>query len=154
MPCPPQQPTESPLPTDSPPVTGLRLPRNLIPWHYNVDIQPDIYGSDPSRFSFLGRVDIYLACENQTNQITLQYRKMTIRNESVSVRDADGEQASIAHSDIAIDEAREFYHILLEDQLQIGDRIVVSVDFSGQLWEDFAGMFWNEYYVDGEPRWS
>lgn len=51
--------------------TDGRLPRDLSPYHYNVELRPDIYNKTPCYFGFDGIVSIYFTVINSTNIITV-----------------------------------------------------------------------------------
>lgn len=56
--------------TDSQPSNIInRLPRNILPYHYDLSIRPDISGSPP--FPFSGNVTIHLECLESTDVLIL-----------------------------------------------------------------------------------
>lgn len=67
--------TESGLPQDN---RYSRLPRNLLPTHYTLRLQPDMYGPNPSAFRFIGHVTIDLNCVEATDKIVLHARDLNV----------------------------------------------------------------------------
>ncbi len=50
--------------------TDGRLPQNFRPYHYNLELRPDIYQTTPP-FNFSGKVQIYFACVKASNVVTI-----------------------------------------------------------------------------------
>ena len=44
----------------SPGVVDVRIPLDVYPLHYNLELKPDIYTGNPDTFRFDGRVEILL----------------------------------------------------------------------------------------------
>lgn len=57
--------------------TDCRLPRDLSPYHYNVEIRPDIYNKTLWDFSFDGIVSLYFTVINLTSLITVNAQGLT-----------------------------------------------------------------------------
>ena len=70
-------PIEPPEPID------VRLPLNVYPLHYNLELKPDFYGPDPEAFSFEGKVEVFVECRVATNRIVLHVNKLTIEEGTV-----------------------------------------------------------------------
>ncbi|KAL8573751.1 hypothetical protein ACOMHN_019025 [Nucella lapillus] len=79
---PPTLPTTT---TSHPEEEVYRLPSDLKPVHYDLEIAPDLYGSDPSTFSFRGHVNITLECQSPTRQVILNAQNMSIPKADIVV---------------------------------------------------------------------
>lgn len=87
-----------------------RIPRNLWPEHYDIEIRADFYPPlQPSQFFLDGWVTAHLRCVTPTNLIHLHFRAMTINQQSVVV--TEGENPAISIVAMSIDSVREFFII-------------------------------------------
>ena len=73
-----------------------RLPRQVIPTHYALTLEPDLKSG-----SFEGTVSIELDVISETDTVVLNAAELTIENASV---DQDG---AVAASSVAVDEGLE-----------------------------------------------
>ena len=72
--------------SETPTPSTYRLPTSVIPHHYNVEIKPNIYGSDPTAFNFEGSVQIEVEITEKTQNITLlKWESLTIDESSLRV---------------------------------------------------------------------
>jgi hypothetical protein len=63
-------------------VSDGRLPRQVIPFHYVIELAPDFYGSLP--FPFSGTVQISVRCDVATSSFILNYNSLTIGSVSIT----------------------------------------------------------------------
>ena len=56
----------------------IRLPKTWKPTHYILNITPQMYGSDPSKFTFEGHVKIEMNCTEATSNVTLHINQLTV----------------------------------------------------------------------------
>ena len=56
----------------------MRLPKWLIPVHYDIEMKPDIYRSDPEDFTNTGKVMIHMECKEPTKTVTIHINKLTV----------------------------------------------------------------------------
>jgi hypothetical protein len=61
--------------------TDGRLPRNVVPVHYNLEIKPNIALEQPP-FPFDGTVQIYILCVEATNSVVLNYKDLGLPSET------------------------------------------------------------------------
>ena len=69
--------------------TNVRLPRDLQPTDYVIRIQPEMYGTDPTAFTFHGEVNITLSCLHATSSVSLHINKLTVRFAILTTRYKD-----------------------------------------------------------------
>lgn len=129
-----------------------RLPRNLWPEHYDIELRPDFYPPLTSdQFFFDGWVTVHLICETPTDKVYLHYRQMTINTSSVDVRDTTNTRINVIS--VATDTTREFFIVQIERQLTVGEKIRVSLSFTGPLKRDLGGLYWSQYTEGGETKY-
>ncbi|XP_021377931.1 uncharacterized protein LOC110466016 isoform X1 [Mizuhopecten yessoensis] len=124
-------------------VKDVRLPRSVIPKHYELELKPDMYGVDPSTFRFYGNVKIHVDCTVSTDNITLHINKLKIKETSVKVTEEGQGQRSISVSRIGYDEERQF--LIVYTNLTASTKYVLSMDFDGPLKDDMTGLYLSSY---------
>lgn len=125
---------------------NVRLPRSLVPLHYDVELQPRLYGN----FTFDGQVAILVSCAHAASNVTLHIKDLNVSN--VSVSGSDGGAVEIdGHSE---DKALQFLVIALKKPLVQSSNYTIRMKFVGVLNDDLAG-FYRSSYVDasGQKRW-
>ncbi|KAL3203643.1 hypothetical protein MRX96_041832 [Rhipicephalus microplus] len=104
---------------------NVRLPRSLVPVHYDVELTPRLDG----KFTFNGSVAILVRCVLETWNVTLHIKDLNVSDVSVSESNAAGRSPW-------------------------GANYTVRMNFVGLLNDDLAG-FYRSSYVDasGHKRW-
>ncbi|XP_076438167.1 uncharacterized protein LOC143277263 isoform X2 [Babylonia areolata] len=127
---------------------NYRLPTNVRPRHYQVSLQPHIYGLDPAAFTFDGQVTIWVQCLQATDLLTLHVDRLTVSDQDVSVKQVNSQKELFQSS--SYDQSRHFWHLQLTDPMEAGKEYEVEVrHFSGPLSTDGAGLYVSRYR-DGE----
>lgn len=128
--------------TTASPVIDVRLPTDLAPILYTVELQPNMYEGEPADFTFNGSVSIEIRCKQQTNKIHLQMKKLNITS-GISVKEVNGiDELYSSHS---MDLEREFLIIDTKMTLMPNSHYVVSMSFIGPLAADLAGLYLSSY---------
>ena len=70
--------------------TDVRLPQHLIPYTYDVTLQPNMYSGDPADFTFDGYVKIYMDANETGSNVTIHTNKLTIDEASIKFGREDG----------------------------------------------------------------
>jgi aminopeptidase N len=122
-----------------------RLPNNTRPIHYDVWLKTDI---DQGIFDFSGRVTIHIEALENTNEITLHYRQLTIVD--VKLQRATGAtlQSNVPFS---VNETLEFVIIKPTQRLISGSQYRIVINYIGELRDDDAG-FYRSSYLEGTTR--
>ncbi|KAK7090085.1 hypothetical protein V1264_009931 [Littorina saxatilis] len=146
--------TVAPLPTTmttmtttQPPVPpgAYRLPTNLRPIYYDLELAPDFYGDDPSTFTFEGHVGIVFECITPTKTITLNANDLTIVKAGITVSGVSQGGGSLEVMDMELNSKLEMLHIMLKDELKTGETYRVEIRFSGPLTDDLVGLYLSSY---------
>lgn len=123
---------------------NIYLPDNLIPFHYDLHLHPDIYQEDPKDFTFTGNVNIYIDCKKATQIITLHARDLSIDEKTLTVERAD-DHHHFEWDHTGTDKAREFFKIHLKQALMVGERYVINITFNGPIKHDLRGIYYGSY---------
>ncbi|KAH7950958.1 hypothetical protein HPB52_003404 [Rhipicephalus sanguineus] len=121
---------------------NVRLPRSLVPVHYDVELAPTIDGN----FTFNGSVAILVRCASETSNVTLHIKDLNVSHVSVSESNAAG-GSRVEHDRYDEDKRLQFLVIKLKRPLAVGANYTIRMNFVGLLNDDLAG-FYRSSYVD------
>jgi len=124
------------------PVNDYRLPLNLKPQLYHVQLRPYIgppetYGN--KSFSTEGTVVIHFSCEIPTNKIYLHARELEIHVTSLKINDT-----GLGVVDLEFDVRRDFVIVNLNGMCQTGHHYALSLAFTGIVSHTF-GLYRSAY---------
>lgn len=124
---------------------SYRLPNNTIPLHYDITLSTNIHSGD---FVFHGNVRINIKVLKETNTITLHSSQHLV--ESINLLNSEG---SLIERDLSFttDNSLEFLKILAKEHLEVDQKFIVEIAFSGSLRTDQVG-FHRLRYTDRETR--
>lgn len=128
--------------------TDYRLPTSITPSSYNIWLMTDINELD--NFTFTGSVDINASVAQKTNKIVLHSSKLT--HNSISVHAGD---KAVTVVKTEKNEKYDFLIIELAQELQVGQKLTVAIEFAGHLNEEMRGFYKSSYVdEDGKTRYS
>lgn len=118
---------------------NYRLPNNTKPEHYDISLVTFV---DRKDFNFSGVVKIDLSVIEESTNITLQARLLTI--EKVLLRDTQAN--SVDGITFTYEEETEFVTVLTGDKvLQRGEKYTLEIAYSGELRNITAGFYKTSY---------
>ncbi|GAB0096581.1 Aminopeptidase [Sergentomyia squamirostris] len=116
-----------------------RLPRTSEPNHYDLLLYIDVDGG-----KFNGSVTLNLTVTGETDKISLNYRDITILEDSVRLRNV---VQGFELKRIAFYDATEIVDFFFDSPLPIGD-YEFHVSFEGSVREDLKGIYMSYYWTD------
>ncbi|XP_052097491.1 aminopeptidase N-like isoform X1 [Mytilus californianus] len=147
----PRKPTLPPSTTTTPPVIttppggrDVRLPLNLYPVLYELELQPFIYETNPTDFYFIGKVTIEMECRQSTNEIVLHSNQLNITTSSVRIEPMAPGQNPIIPT-IEFDTVNHFLILKTNTQLVSGSNYSVYIEFRGPLLSRPPGFYQSSY---------
>ncbi|KAK2183343.1 hypothetical protein NP493_315g04044 [Ridgeia piscesae] len=145
--CPSGPEPTAPAPTRKPVPKDVRLPLNVHPQHYDVQLRPDIYGDDPGQFNFSGSVDIHVNCTRQTDTITLHTKQLDILRASIEIQMGSGvsEEQSPKCVSWKEDKLREFLILSFDKALKPNFLYKLTIDFNGRIKRNLIGIYLSSY---------
>ncbi|XP_077994242.1 aminopeptidase N-like [Glandiceps talaboti] len=155
LPPPPEQPQDVHNPTNG------RLPDNVKPSHYKVDIKTYLDepegGSKDKQFTFEGTVEIDITCQETTHVITLHaHRTINALSATVTHLPKTGQPTDIEVIDWDTQPKQpefEFLNINLGSSIEVGESYLLTIDYEGTLLQpDLLGYYVSNYTVNGEER--
>uniref|UniRef100_A0A8C3F6C7 Aminopeptidase n=1 Tax=Chrysemys picta bellii TaxID=8478 RepID=A0A8C3F6C7_CHRPI len=132
--CPP---TPSPGSTRPPGVwDNSRLPRALLPLHYELRLWPRLSPGQPGPFVFSGQVNITVHCAQDTATVLLHSSELELWGAAVA--------------ELWLEERQEYAVLELRRSLRAGGRYVLQLSFRGPLSENLDGLFLTRYTDQGQ----
>ncbi|XP_033929108.1 aminopeptidase Q [Melopsittacus undulatus] len=129
--------------------SGRRLPRNLLPLHYDLELWPRVRPGQAGPFAFSGQVNITVHCLQDTDAAVLHSSGLRSRGAAV-VRGPLSEAGAVVEvAGLRLDAAGEVAVLELRGRLRAGRRYVLQLGFQGRLEEDLDGLFLTRYTDQG-----
>ncbi|XP_053175963.1 alanyl (membrane) aminopeptidase-like b [Scomber japonicus] len=146
----------TPAPTNGPttaqPKPEMRLPKNLIPEHYEVFIQPHLYSqiievvnetSPNQTMLFTGHSTVYFNCVTPTSSIYLHSRDLVVEN--ATVKDTDNNHIINVVGKDHHKDGSDFLQIKLGKSLTKGKNYSLYLDFTGEISENLEALYVSTY---------
>lgn len=150
---PPPSPRGPAAPRPPPPAAGpvRRLPRHLLPLHYDLELWPRVRPGQAGPFAFSGQVNITVRCLRDTAAAVLH--SAGLRSRGAAVRGPLSRPgAAVGVAGLRQDQAGEVAVLELRGALRAGSRYVLQLGFQGRLEEDLDGLFLTRYTDRGHSR--
>ena len=129
------------------PYRDIRLPRSLIPIHYDINLMIDLENT-----TFHGRVNMTLDAKESTNYVIFHFFMLRIFRPSIRVRNQKSEENIQIKRQFRVF-ANQFYVLQLSSDLVSGETYQVDVSFSGRINKDLKGLYLSTYETPaGETR--
>ncbi|XP_052557322.1 aminopeptidase Q [Tympanuchus pallidicinctus] len=148
-PPPPARPAAAPGPDPGVPgaPTGVslrRLPRHLLPLHYELELWPRVRPGQEEPFGFSGQVNITVRCRRDTRSAVLH--SAGLKSHRAAVRGPLPQAgAAVEVEGLRLEEESELAVLELREPLLAGRRYVLQLSFHGRLREDREGLFLTRY---------
>ncbi|XP_046329415.2 aminopeptidase N-like [Haliotis rufescens] len=131
--------------TTQPAPVNKTLPGQVVPYHYNIQLFMDIYQNKSALFKLHGNVSIFLDVKEPTWNITLNVKELTIDRQSLSLKPLRANQSAPRIVQTISDKEREFYILLLNMELTVGEKYQLSIGYEDQLTSSPYGIAYNAY---------
>lgn len=121
------------------------LPSALKPIHYDLSI----FNLDIEKESYLGKVIITLDVEEPTDELHLHFRDLKIGEVEATY------QKKQVSGHVALENTAKEYFVVkfAETFAEIGSQVVVTVDYTGVIQTNMAGLYKLSYVEDGETKY-
>ncbi|XP_026482613.1 aminopeptidase N-like [Ctenocephalides felis] len=151
-----------------------RLPRNVVPQHYHLNLIT--YLDEAMNYSFSGQIAIAVRCVRPTKEIILHALELDIDEKNLQVLEimtnhVERKQKSTNNTLAWIDRENlvksagylpkvnetaqnDFYRIELNQEMNVGETYVVMIKFTGLIKETLSGYYRCSYKKEnGEKEW-
>ncbi|XP_072216163.1 aminopeptidase Q [Excalfactoria chinensis] len=145
----PSRPAAAPGPDPGVPgsPTGVslrRLPRHLLPLHYELELWPRVRPGQEGPFDFIGQVNITVRCRRDTRSVVLHSARLHSHRAAV-LGPLPQAGAAVEVEGLRLEEEGELAVLELREPLLAGRRYVLQLRFHGRLREDREGLFLTRY---------
>ncbi|XP_078386341.1 aminopeptidase N-like [Cetorhinus maximus] len=130
-----------------PPWDKYRLPKTLIPEHYDLFLWPRLDKDPQKNYYFTGNSTVFFHCEQDTDLILIHCNKLTLtkfQNQLAKLQATDGSTPpQIEQSWLTND--TQYLAIKLRSKLSTGKKYSLYTEFEGALADDLSGFYRSEY---------
>lgn len=143
------EPTPSPGPTASAPQPwdSLRLPTDLIPSHYDIQLRIDINDQQ----MFIGSISITMECNQSTNLLLLHSKELNIVPNSWSMLSVDDGWVLLKEPPRLVP-ANQYLIVEFNKMLTAGKTYIFTIGFYAPLEDGLVGLYRSSYQANGETR--
>ncbi|XP_059049755.1 aminopeptidase N [Achroia grisella] len=132
---------------DVPTVTDVRLPNNIKPDRYYIELTPYIFEGN---FTFHGKTSIVLTVKNDTQQVT--FHSVELNFTSIELfEQSEGKALKITRR--SEDVPRQFCIITLAETLKAGQQYVLNITYTGILNDNLHGFYRSSYEEKNVTKW-
>ncbi|XP_071443368.1 uncharacterized protein [Hetaerina americana] len=104
-----------------------------------------------SNFTFMGEVKIKVSVYEESNDVTLHAKRLTIEDEKVI---EDGSEAEVEIEKVSHEKDRDFHVLYLKKTLSVGRTYTITMKFAGKLNDDLNGFYRSSYKDEnGRTQW-
>ncbi|XP_052844757.1 aminopeptidase Ey-like [Drosophila gunungcola] len=132
----------------------FRLPTALRPQKYDLRILTHLENPDDLRFS--GHVKIVIEAQQNTKNITLHSKKLTINETQITLRQISGDRKSNnCVNSTELNTTHDFYILSTCEELLAGQVYELDLTFSAKLTDQLEGYYLSSYVnpLANETRW-
>lgn len=128
-----------------------RLPKNVVPTNYVIELTPYLDTNDTKEFTFKGHSIIDLEIKQNTKNITFHANNLKLTNINLEyfIKNKTKKLESI---DLEINEQKDFVTLILKEELNSTlESVTLSLNFTGVLNDNLRG-FYRSSYQNGKER--
>ncbi|XP_070160927.1 aminopeptidase N [Polyergus mexicanus] len=130
---------------------NYRLPDDVVPTNYVIELTPYLDTIDEKNFTFDGHSEIDLDIKRNTTTITFHAKQLKFNEEDVNLK-IDNKNISIEN--ITLNEQKDFVTLTLKEQITSQMKGKLILNYSGVLRNDELRGFYNSsYQKENETRW-
>lgn len=128
---------------------GMRLPKNVLPVSYEIQLLPII---EEGNFTTPGFVEIVVDCIETTSAISMNSADISIDESSIMISDI-ASQEPIGVMNLMVEDDRQIITIELDSQLMSGRQYKISMNFVAVLNDELRGFYRSTYEENGETKY-
>jgi aminopeptidase N len=131
-----------------------RLPRDVTPFHYNLELRPDIYQPQPP-FTFNGSVQVFFTCLQAVDYLVLNSKDLEISGLAIGVDPNTPVPAPPpVFFQATLNPSAQFLNVQLESTLVVGAQYYLSMNFQGVMGSSGNGLYYDSYVdTDGTTKY-
>lgn len=142
----------NPQPNQEMTTDDYRLPKDVIPINYFIELTPYLDTNDEKNFTFDGYSEIDLEIKENTKTITFHANQLKIADDVKLSYSQNGKSIKILKTEI--NEQMDFVTLNLEEELNSTlKNIKLSLNFTGVLNDNLRGFYRSSYQNGNKTRW-
>ncbi|XP_063781891.1 aminopeptidase N [Pseudophryne corroboree] len=126
-----------------------RLPKSLIPIHYDIDLRPILEKDSQGLYVFHGKSVAHFTCVERTNVVIIHSNKLNYTSNTELRNDAN---RTLTVNKIDLVEKTNYLVLHLGEELEENKIYTLHTEFTGELADDLAGFYRSEYVEDGVTK--
>ena len=128
-----------------------RLPKTLVPDHYNVSLHPRLIPDSAGLYIFTGKSLVVFTCVEETDLILIHSNKLTYTQvgDQLATLSAVGGSVAPTIESSRLQTTTQYLVLQLSGKLTKGVSYQLDTVFQGELADDLAGFYRSEYNEDG-----
>ena len=133
---------------------GTRLPRDILPLHYDLTLFPDLYQPDPNYAPFYGNVSILINITSKpTRHLIVHANELTIRETTVRLHQtSETTQDEPLHVQRSFNfSSNQYWVVELDRYLQAQSAVWLHIRFDGSMTGKWTGLY-RTSYVDSRTQ--
>uniref|UniRef100_A0A8C5P9I1 Aminopeptidase n=1 Tax=Leptobrachium leishanense TaxID=445787 RepID=A0A8C5P9I1_9ANUR len=133
------------------PWDNYRLPKSLVPDHYDIRLQPILTKNSIGLYVFYGKSEVFFTCVEETNLVIIHSNKLNFTTPTTAVL-KDSEWNDLPVTIVEIKPVTNYLVLHAVNKLEVGKHYSVYTEYVGELADDLAGFYRSEYVEDGETK--
>uniref|UniRef100_A0A8C6UFB3 Aminopeptidase n=1 Tax=Neogobius melanostomus TaxID=47308 RepID=A0A8C6UFB3_9GOBI len=148
-------PVTTPAPTTSnKPWDQYRLPKTLVPEHYNLMLRPRLTPDETTKlYIFTGESSVDFKCVEETDLILIHSNKLNY-TKAPTLESVNPAVTAPNINKYWLQKVTQYLVIELDAKLKKDHMYRLSTDFVGELADDLGGFYRSEYEEDGVKRYG
>ena len=128
-----------------------RLPKTLVPDHYNVSLHPRLIPDSAGLYIFTGKSLVVFTCVEETDLILIHSNKLTYTQvgDQLATLSAVGGSVAPTIESSRLQTTTQYLVLQLSGKLTKGVSYQLDTVFQGELADDLGGLYRSEYNEDG-----
>ena len=123
-----------------------RLPENIRPYHYNIELMPNIYSNDEKLFKASGMVKIYFRIYENPTSILILHSFVTIFDDTIILREESPEEGPPFNiTNTSFKDKTQTYYIYLNESLQLDKNYSIEIQYFAAISTGPFGLMWSKY---------
>ncbi|XP_058812563.1 aminopeptidase N-like [Topomyia yanbarensis] len=130
----------------------FRLPRNVIPFHYALQITTDVHQGNRA---FSGKVELHFKVTNVSETVYVHSRGLNLTKSELYSFAGNGSEIDrvfVESLNYTSDQEKEFIIFTAEERMVPTQSYILSIEYRGNLRTDFDGLYLGSYENDQGVR--
>ncbi|XP_053571986.1 aminopeptidase N [Bombina bombina] len=132
----------------------FRLPKSLIPQHYDIELKPYLEENTEGLYIFEGKSAAFFLCNETTNLVVIHSKKLNYTLQSghhvILKNEETGSNVPLTRTFLEV--PTQYLVVEVAENLQPGKQYSLHTVFQGELADDLAGFYRSEYTEDGVKK--